>query len=355
MIKKITFILVLLLTSITWACNRQKNTTDKKQFQIVSYNVENLFDTIDVDGKWDEEFTPDEKKKWNTERYRKKIQMLCQVLDSVSDSKFPDVVGLIEVENITVLKDWIAKTKLAHQNYQIIHYESPDFRGIDVAMFYKTNTFEVLHKEAIPIIYPDSISIINNKKLTTRDILYVKGKIKSNNEVIHLFVNHWASKYYGAKATIPHRIHAATIVKAKVDELFSQNPKEKILLMGDFNAYPEEECLIDYLKTEVNFTKTEDNKIYNLSHYLQYQKNQSSYKYKKKWGNLDHFIVSGALLDSTNKIYTTIEQAQVYQPDFIFMTDSMFGGKRPFRTYQGKRYLGGYSDHLPISIHFFIQ
>lgn len=340
--------LFVLLTACNTPQTKLEN-SNEIDVQIVFYNVENLFDTIDVEGKWDEEFTPDSKKKWNTERYQTKLFNLARVIDSIGEDRLPDIIGLEEVENRDVLEDLVNQQSLKEAQYQIIHYESPDFRGIDNALLYKSDVFEVLHHEAIPVVMPEDIAYIGENNITTRDHLYVKGIIH-RKDTLHIFVNHWTSMYYGAEETIPHRNFCARVLKHHIDSLFEINPKANIIIGGDLNEDVFSPASLNHLKADTTFAKVQNDKLYNLSHPLYTERGQGTYNYKGKWGVLDHIIVSGSLLNKVNATFTKIDWAHTFNSDFIMnFYDNRYGkGKRPNRTYGGNNYYGGYSDHLPV-------
>lgn len=339
---------LLLLTACKTPQTQSQNAKEI-DVQIVFYNVENLFDTIDAPGKWDEEFTPNSKKQWNTEKYHTKLGHLAAVIDSIGQDGLPDIIGLEEVENRAVLEDLVLQPALVEAQYKIIHYESPDFRGIDNALLYRPDVFEVLHQEAIPVNMPDEIAIIGKDTMTTRDHLYVKG-ILHRKDTLHIFVNHWTSMYYGAEETVPHRNFCADVLKTHVDSIFSKDSNANILIGGDLNEDVFAPAAIHHLKADTIFTNIQNKQLYNLAYYFFTQKNQATYNYKGEWGVLDHIIVSGSLLNKTNAAYTQKEWASVFDSDLVMnYYNNRYGkGKRPNRTYAGNNYYGGYSDHLPV-------
>lgn len=334
------------------ACKSQQTQSEKPtelDVQIVFYNVENLFDTIDADGKWDEEFTPESEKQWNTERYFTKLSNLASVIDSIGQDRLPDIVGLEEVENRAVLEDLINQEALKEAQYKIIHYESPDFRGIDNALLYKSDVFEVLYQEAIPVLMPEEIAKIGEHEITTRDHLYVKGIIH-RTDTLHIFVNHWTSMYYGAEETIPHRNYCAQVLKKHIDSILELNPLANIIIGGDLNEDVFAPAFSQHLKADTVFNDIQYNKLYNLSYPLFTKKAKGTYNFRGEWGVLDHIIVSGSLLNIVNPIYTKVDWAYTFDSDLVMnYYDNRYGkGKRPNRTFGGNNYYGGYSDHLPV-------
>jgi len=343
------FFLGLIILSSCHSEKKQSSTDQSKNLLIAFYNVENLFDTIHAEGKVDEEFTPSSKKNWNTEKYFHKLSQLAKVIDSIGGQQLPDMIGLEEVENTAVLKDLVEQKSIRKAHYQIIHYESPDFRGIDNALLYNPDVFTPIYQEAIPIIMPDSIASINNHKLTSRDILYVKGLVYGR-DTLHIFVNHWTSMYYGEKETIPHRIYCASVLKQHIDSIMKSNVHANIILGGDLNEDVFGPAVVGIINPDTNYNEPQANRVYNMSHYLFTQKGQGTYNYKGVWGILDHIMVSGTLLRGENGIYTSKEQAHIFNSQMVMNKyNNRYGkGVRPNRSYAGNNYYAGYSDHLPI-------
>ncbi|NOR86196.1 MAG: endonuclease/exonuclease/phosphatase family protein, partial [Bacteroidales bacterium] len=272
------------------ACNTSEKPAQHNNpatFTIAFYNVENLFDTISIEGKSDDEFTPSSKKKWNTERYQHKLMQISSVIDSIGAQYLPDVVALEEVENRAVLEDLVKQESIAAANYQIIHHESPDFRGIDNALLYNPKTFQPIFERAIPINMPDSINSLGDHSITTRDILYVKGVVYGR-DTLHIFVNHWTSMYYGKEETVSHRKYCAMVLKGQVDSLLAISTKTNIIMGGDFNEDVFSPAVMGVMNPDTLYHQAKDERIYNLSHYLFTEKEQGTYNYRGVWGTLDH-------------------------------------------------------------------
>lgn len=341
MIKKNTttllpFLILFLIFSIGCKSPKHLSTTDQSTVgRFAFYNVENLFDVFDDPNKNDEEFTPEGNKKWTKPRYQLKINKLSEVVVGMN---FPDLLGVCEVENEMVLKDWAVNPLLKPHNYKIVHYESPDKRGIDNGFLYKKDKFQVLESAAIAINFPEEIV----KNYSTRDILYVKG-IYLGMDTLHVFINHWPSRRGGLKASEPKRIYVATQLRKKTDQILSRNPNANLLLMGDFNDETD--------NTSISVTlgagpadAARKQYLYNLTQPLD-AAGKGTYRYKENWNMLDQIIVSANLL--TGKL--AVRTAQIYQPDFLNYVDKKYG-KRPNKTYGGKNYYGGYSDHYPVFV-----
>lgn len=304
------------------------------------YNVENLFDTLDDENKNDEEFLPSGERFWNERKLNLKLNRIFQVIIALGEGNPPSLIGLCEVENLNVLEMLVKHTPLERMGYKIIHKESPDQRGIDVALLYKQNDF-------MPITY-QAISVIDAEKesLKTRDILHVKGKLE--HDTIHVFVNHWPSKYGGVIETEYLRALAAGTLRKAVDSLFALNTNCKILIIGDLNDSPTDDSLLKHLKANTDFETIDVSDLYNLSYKLAIT-GKGSNKYRGKWELIDQIIVSGAFL-KTESIYVKPEGASIFEADFLFEKDKTYLGKKPFRTYIGFKYNNGFSDHLPVFI-----
>jgi len=208
--------------------------TTVKNYRLAFYNVENLFDLVDDPKTKDEEFTPTGEKKWTSERYQTKLDHLTKV---VAGMEYPAILGISEVENEQVLKDWCEKTSMSQHDYGIVHYDSPDFRGIDVGLLYQKKAFKVEKSETIQINFPKEIV----EDYTTRDVLVVKGILQ--NLPVTIFVNHWPSRRGGLEKSEPKRMYVAQQVRKKVDEILKNDANANIILMGDFNDEPENNSL----------------------------------------------------------------------------------------------------------------
>jgi predicted extracellular nuclease len=306
----------------------------KVKFDLMSYNVENLFDTIDDPNKADEDFTPSGKLQWNTAKY---YEHLNHTVDAITNkgTNFPAVVGLIEVENGTVLNDLVNTSFLKGKGYQVVWYEGPDERGIDVAMIYDSKRVSLTGSRAIPVVL-ESITDPN-----TRDIL--KASVRVGGEYFELFVNHWPSRRGGQDESEMHRIKAAGVLRKEVDQVLSVNPKANIICMGDFNDFPSNKSVHDVLQAGVS---NEHSVLFNIMSDFESLK-KGTHFYKGEWSPLDQFIVSYGMFDSKCIDANSFE---VVSYDFLYYT-SKDGVKSPSRAYVGDSYKGGYSDHLPILMH----
>ncbi len=316
-------------------------------FKIVFYNFENLFDIEDDTAKWDEQFLPDGDKHWTYWKYQSKLKNLAKVITAAGGWQDAALVGACEIENAFVLEELTTKSPLKKLNYKFIHKESPDKRGIDVALLYQEEQFTPLFYDHIQIDFPD------NPRSKTRDILYVKGLAK-DKDTLHIFVNHWPSRWGGQMKSEPKRIFVAQMLRKQVDSLFLHTQNPNIIIMGDFNDAPTDQSVIEYLKAQVPVRNTESKQLYNLMYPLSLT-HDGTHPYQGHWAVLDHMIVSSALLDKSNKIYTTMESAYPYKADFLLEDDTKYGGQKTNRSYIGFKYHGGYSDHLPVVLDLFFK
>jgi len=312
-----------------------------KNLLIAFYNTENLFDTIHDQSKLDIEFTPDGNKKWTSERYLTKIQNISKVISSYDSKKLPDIVGLCEIENRKVVNDLINSNNLKKGKYSIIHHESPDIRGIDVALIYKKTNLNLISEKNYPV------TLTNDARFKTRDILYAKFYVKGAKDTLHIFVNHWPSRLGGEEKSRNKRAAAAMVVKHLTDSLSKLNFKVKLLIMGDLNDEPLDFSVKEVLKAGRTDTLINSNSLYDLC--LKEQLNhEGSYYYwaENKWNMIDNMIVNGNLLYAANGLKINKTQIIIFKPDWVLTADKK-GGNIPFKTY-GKGYTGGFSDHLSI-------
>lgn len=314
-------------------------------FRVLFYNVENFFDTDDDPNTRDEEFLPGGMRGWHYQRYLAKQAAIAKVVVAVGGWDPPALIGLCEVESHKALSDLTRRSPLRSLQYRFVHHESPDARGIDVALLYREERFLPLYDERIVIRFPDAPTS------TTRDVLYVKGLV-DGADTLHVFVCHFPSRLGGAAETAPKRNHVAMVIRNNVERVWSQHPDANILIMGDFNDYPRDESMLVHLAascpTEFN-SSDERPQLWNMMFPLE-KIGKGTHKHDGEWGMLDQIIVSSALLRKENGISTDIASIAVFQAGFLLEEDTRHLGMQPFRTYVGMRYHGGFSDHLPIYI-----
>lgn len=332
---KFLFLCLLFLCTSCFSYSQEQ----KSEFSIMFYNVENLYDTFDNPHTLDDEFTPRGARYWTNKRLNDKLLAVSKVIMNVSGFFPPDVIGLCEIENRFVLERLIKDTPLKKYPYKIIHKESPDSRGIDVALLYNSERIYPLDYRFYGITNGDSL-------IQTREILYFSG-IVDQKDTLHFFVNHWKSRYDGLLETKQNRALAARTLRAHIDSLFKDNSNSKIVILGDFNDQPTDISLTNELMALEPTSNLKNNNLYNLS-WFWVGKEPGTLKYQSQWSVFDQVIVSGALLDENPGLLTKHENAEIIDLPFLLEKDERYGGIKLNRTYNGFSYNGGFSDHLPV-------
>lgn len=306
--------------------------------RIAFWNIENLFDTIDDPLKRDDDFTPNGRYEWTPERLNEKYQHLAQVIND-SENR-PAILGLCEIENREVLETLV--TEYLDGRYAIVHRDSPDERGIDVAL---------LHDRDFTVSYQQwhTIPLPGNDR--TREILEVHLKPKDQQRTtLVVFINHWPSRYGGQLESEPKRRLAASTLRQRVDQLLKSDPRSDIIIMGDFNDYPTDPSLKSVLQAvplpERPTDPTFPGKLFNTTWDLHAAEGQGTYMYRGTWGVLDQIIITAGLLDQRG-FWWESGSTSPYRKDYILQQQGKYAGW-PWRMYAGGRYLGGYSDHLMI-------
>lgn len=290
------------------------------------YNLENCFDSFDDSlNNGDNQYLPESQKHWTFKRYKTKLNNLSKVILASNRWDSPTLVGVCEVENSSVLKHLIYWTGLSEVNYQFIHYESPDHRGIDVALLFRSDRFSVINSKPIFVHLGGNSS--------TRDILLVKGVLNVNNEdTLFVLVNHWPSRYGGATASEPKRILASNKLLSVVDSIRQLNKNNQIIIMGDFNDTPH----------DLSVQRISSHGFKNMAMEISKQNGVGTNKYRYQWEVIDQIIVSENFFEKYHTEFDVIDY------DFLLEDDKTYMGRKPFRSYSGPRYLGGFSDHLPV-------
>ncbi len=307
------------------------------------YNFENLFDTLDTPNVEDEEFTPQGSRLWTGERYRDKLDHLAKVVEELGADLSPDglaILGVAEIENRSVLEDFVAHPKLSERNYQIVHFNSPDFRGIDVALLYNPKYFEVTHQRAIPLkIYDD-----DGELRPTRDILLVSGIF--DGDPLHVLVNHWPSRRGGQKATQDYRNAGALICKKICDSITTVDPMARVIIMGDLNDDPVSPSVRKVLDAKRSPDLVPPGGLYNPM-YDYFKKGLGTLAYRDAWSLFDQILLTSGFLQDENgyRYHATF----IHNPIYLTQRSGRFKGY-PMRTYGGSEYLGGYSDHFPVYV-----
>ncbi|MEX0290966.1 MAG: endonuclease/exonuclease/phosphatase family protein [Flavobacteriaceae bacterium] len=311
---------------------------------IAFYNVENLFDTLNDTLVYDDDRTPEGKDKWTELRYKKKIGDISKVLSGMGadvTGSSPDIIGLCEIEKQEVLEALINHHNLKDKNYGIIHLDSPDERGMDVALLYKRSSFQ-------PISFQSRRLLIYNKwqdRDYTRDQLVVSGML--DHEPIHFIVNHWPSRSGGEARSRPGRLSAAKLNRRIMDSLRKLDPEAKIISMGDLNDNPNDDSIKLILEARNTKDGLAPEELYNPMESL-YKKGHGTLAYRDEWSLFDQILISGSLTTVDIKTFT-YWKVGIYNPPYLITQTGRYKGY-PFRTYAGGSYTGGYSDHFPVYI-----
>lgn len=320
---------------------------DYKVASIGFYNLENLFDTIDSPTTNDVDFLPQGRLAWNTERYISKQANMSKVISQLATELTPDgvaLLGVAEIENRKVLEDLVAQPDLKGRNYQIVHYDSPDERGIDVALLYQPKYFQVLGSKAAPVALKDPKTGLVDY---TRDILYVAGKF--DGEPIHVMVGHWPSRRGGEVGSGWMRAAAASVCKHLADSIQAVDPDAKIVIMGDLNDDPDNKSLTQFLKARRSTENLKQAELYNPMYDL-YKEGNGTLAYKDSWNLFDQMVVSKGLVNKSSGGWQ-MYKAHIFRQPWLLQTTGAFRGY-PFRTYVGDIFINGYSDHLPVYLYF---
>ena len=341
--KKNTCLFIVLLFQIC-TCFSQKNEKKYTIRTIAFYNLENLFDTIN-DLSINDEASPMMELKFNRSKvYWDKIDKLASTIAQIGleEAKTsPAVIGVSEVENRSVLEDLIKSKHLIQKKYGIVHYDSPDKRGIDVALLYQKKYFKPVYHEVFnPNIYK------NNRKVFTRDQLLVSGYL--DDELIHIIVNHWPSRSGGEAKSRPLREKAAYQNIKIIEKIRATEENAKILTMGDFNDDPNNSSFKKILKTKRKKKNVGNNDIYNPYENL-HRKGFNTLAYRDRLNLFDMILISLPLLDRGEKDFSTYKmyKAMIFNKRFLSDKKGKFKGY-PFRSFSNGGYTGGYSDHYPV-------
>lgn len=317
----------------------------KDSLRVGFYNIENLFDTIDDPQTSDSDFLPNAPMQWNAERYAKKQADMAKVIAAMN----PSVIGLAEVENKAVLEYLVAQSSLKASNYGIVHFDSPDERGIDVALLYKKADFKVKNSKSHRITFTDAPAD------RTRDILEVNGILRGGSEVT-FFVNHWPSRRGGAEESEAKRVFVAQKLRQLTDSIFAKNAKANIVAVGDLNDEPYNKSLLTGLGAVSYATdsivSSRQNVLYNMGAPI--KRSGKGTSWYKGWSVIDQILVSGSFISSQNKIVSADSQV-VFKESYMLFTDRASGEGLPSRTYTGEKYRGGFSDHFPIYIQLYLK
>lgn len=318
------------------------------KIRLAFYNLENFFDT-DVDStRTYNEFTPEGVQGWTLNRYFQKRANLFKTILAMGEGSPPDVLGVCELENEDVMLDLVMATPLKKFDYRVVHFESDDRRGIDVGLIYRLDHLSLINSRAIKLSDPADTSFV------TRDILYVSFEAGSV-DTLHVFVNHWPSRYGGVLASDAKRILAARVLRSHVDSLNQVLKNPKIVIMGDFNDTPDDISINKVLRAFSPEEQEYSSDLVNLFTNPDLLGFQGTIKHMQNWQIFDQFIISRALFDSSDRLVFVQDSQRIFIAGFLLTEDDRQLGRMLFRTYQGPKYIGGFSDHLPVMIDLELQ
>ena len=313
----------------------QDDLRDDSLFNVAFYNVENLFDIHNDKLTHDDDFLPTSDKKWTAKRYKNKLRKLGFAISNIGkieNDRHPVLIGLAEVENAIVLDDLLSSKHLEDLNYDFIHYDSDDERGIDVALLYDTTSFKPSHSEVFSIkLFKDDGAIDY-----TRDILLVSGDFEGDN--IHVIVNHWSSRREGQKESEHKRITASKKVSEIITNLKTQEEDAKIIIMGDFNDDPSSPSIQRLMASHDLFNPMETLLSYN----------RGTTRRHFHWNLFDQILFTTNFFEHEKRSLKFMS-ANIFDDDFLKLFNGKYKGT-PFRTFVGKKYKGGYSDHFPVYV-----
>lgn len=320
-----------------------KISAQEKKYKIATvafYNLENLFDTIDTPDKHDFEYTPNGEKKWDSQKYNSKLINMSEVIAQIGSDitkTAPAIIGVSEIENRTVLEDLVKMPALVKYGYKVVHYESPDRRGVDVGLLYQSSIFKVKNTVSA------TLEIDGDEDFFTRDQLLVSGEL--DGEMIHVIVNHWPSRYGGEKNSRPKRNAAADLTRSLADSIMNIDENAKIIIVGDLNDDPNNESVLKHLKAKKEAKQTKSGELFNTTYPL-FQKGIGTLAYRDNWNLFDQIVVSYPLLGDDKSSFKFYKTA-VFDKDFLKRESGRFKGY-PKRTHAGGVYINGYSDHFPV-------
>lgn len=335
-----------LLLAVLCALSKTTLAQPGDQYKVASigfYNLENLFDTLDSPTTNDLDFLPQGRLMWNTEKYVSKQANMSKVISELATELTPDgvaLLGVAEIECRKVLEDLVVQPGLKNRNYQIVHYDSPDERGIDCGLLYNPKYFQVTGSRAVPVPLKDPKTGVVD---LTRDILYVAGKF--DGEALHVMVGHWPSRRGGESGSAWARAAAASVCKHLSDSIQTVDPNAKIVIMGDLNDDPDSKSLTSVLKARRSAENLKYGELYNPMYDL-YKNGDGTLAYKDSWDLFDQMIVSKGLVNKLAGGWQ-LYNAHVFRRPWLIQTEGAFRGY-PFRTYVGDIFINGYSDHLPV-------
>jgi endonuclease/exonuclease/phosphatase family metal-dependent hydrolase len=345
--KQLLFSLIVLLSAASCKASDKTKTTGNEATKNVEvacvafYNLENLFDTIDGPNN-DAEFLPEGSYKWGGMKYKAKLKNMSYTISQIGTDITPvgaAILGVSEIENRSVLEDLVEQPAIAARSYQIVHYDSPDRRGVDVGLLYNPRLFTVSNSKSYRLRTDDTTFL-------TRDQLMVSGYLMG--EKVHVIVNHWPSRWGGEEHSRPKRVEAAKLTRSIVDSLFGVDAKAKVIVMGDLNDDPTNESCATILDAKKEASEVAPKELYNVF-WKTLEKGIGSLSYNNQWNLFDQIILSHELINGDEK-KLHYWKSEVFYRDFLIQQEGRYKGI-PLRTHAGGIWLNGYSDHLPTAVY----
>lgn len=348
------FLFIAVIAVAIGCISAQKNKSGEKRqyavYGVAFYNLENLFDTINNNGKYDLEFSPQGARQWNTVKYRSKISNLARAITAMTTKTTPGgpaIIGVSEIENASVLHDLVREVdrQLEAQgkptwNLQVVHHDSPDRRGVDVSCLYNPRMFRFLD------VTNTTLSIPGYESFRTRDQMCVTGIL--GGDTLSVIVNHWPSRLGGQEQSSYLREAAAALSKQIADSLWAIRPNQGVIVMGDLNDDPQDKSCAQVLGGQRKPDNVDPHGFYN-PFWEMLDKGIGTLAYKGSWNLFDQIIVSGTLLEKNNPDALQYRRCAVNNFDFLRSTEGTSKGG-PLRTYSAGVFLNGYSDHFPTEV-----
>ena len=349
--KRFVRLFIVMLALLPLMCRAQE---ERDAVRVAFWNMENFFDPYVDSTKSYNAFTEEGMQHWTKNRFYRKRNNMYKAILAMSENRPLGILGMCEVENEYVLSALFDQTPLKKHNYRWVHYEGPDKRGIDPAIVYSLDHFQLVESAAIPYYNPEDTAY------HSRDILYAKfvavergpSTGSGTADTLHIFVNHWPSRYSGELETVVSRSCSASLLRAKVDSIVAAAPEgyqPKIIMMGDLNDCPTDPSVYDVLRARYP-SEMEEGCYINLFGKNEGLGFEGTLKHQSNWQIFDQIIVTEGVMEGREGLHYQEGSARIFHADFMLEDDETYHGKKLFRTYIGPRYFGGFSDHLPVYI-----
>lgn len=332
---KISIYFIALFVSMSFICSGNLNNEGKNELSVAFYNLDNLFDVFDDSSHNDDEFTPGGKYKWDKNRFQSKLKNLEKVISQIADGNTPDVLGVCELESASALNDLLDRPKFK-SDFDFVHYDSEDERGIDVALIYNKKKIKVLESRNY------RVKLNRDTSDRTRDVLWVKTISTISNDTMQFIVCHFPSRRAGKVESEPDRMDAATTCKSIIGEKCN-TATQNLILLGDFNDQPWDKSMTKGIGAS-GFERFPNSQLFNLMFDIT-DKSSGSYFFRGHWEKLDQIVVSRALRDGNFPDYKSAS-VSIMKMEWMLQTGKYAG--QPLRTFGGNKWLNGYSDHLPV-------